>query len=108
MLNLVINTLLAVTAAQPTIPTQGLPNFGELVAFVFTWSLNILGIVVFVMIFYAGFQLFTPGGNTAKVNEAKSQMANAILGAIILLGAWIILYTINPDLVGGTFNLPKP
>lgn len=106
MLNLVINTLLA--TAQPTIPTQGLPNVGELVAFIFTWSLNILGIVVFVMIFYSGFNWFTAAGNTAKVNEAKSQITNAILGALILLGAWIILYTINRDLVGGTFNLPKP
>ena len=106
MLNLGINTLLA--AVQVTIPTQGLPNFGELVAFIFTWSLNILGIVVFVQIFYAGFIWLTPSGNTAKVNEAKEKIANAILGAIILLGAWIILYTINPDLVGGKFTLPKP
>jgi len=91
---------------RPEIPTEGLPTFGALVETIFTWSLNILGIVVFVMIFFAGFKLFTAAGNTAKLNEAKSQITNAVTGAIILLAAWIILYTINPDLVGGTFTLP--
>ena len=88
------------------IPTEGLPGFGQLIAMIFTWSLNILGIVVFVMIFFAGFKWFTAAGNTAKVNEARSQITNAITGAIILLAAWIILYTINPDLVGGELTLP--
>ena len=94
--------------SSPTIriPTEGLPGFGQLIAMIFTWSLNILGIVVFVMIFFAGFKWFTAAGNTAKVNEARSQITNAITGAIILLAAYIILYTINPDLVGGTFTLP--
>ncbi|MBI2674404.1 MAG: hypothetical protein HYX22_01565 [Candidatus Yanofskybacteria bacterium] len=90
----------------PVIPTEGLPSFGQLIATIFTWSLNILGIVVFVMIFFAGFQWFTAAGNTAKVNEAKSRITNAITGALILLAAWIILYTINPDLVGGVLTLP--
>ena len=91
---------------QPTIPTEGLADFGELVAWIFTLSLDILGIAVFVMIFYAGFNWFTAAGNTAKVNEAKGQVTNAILGALLLLAAWIILYTINPDFVGGVFTLP--
>ncbi|MEK7603929.1 MAG: hypothetical protein AAB461_02300 [Patescibacteria group bacterium] len=91
---------------QPTIPTQGLPGFGELVALIFTWSLSILGIVIFVRIFYAGFLYFTAGSNTARVNEAQEKISNAVLGAIILLGAWIILYTINPDLIGGALTLP--
>ena len=94
------------TATRPNIPTEGLPNFGQLISTIFTWSLNILGIVVFVMIFYAGFQWFTAAGNTAKVNEARDRITNAITGAIVLLAAYIILYTINPDLVGGRFTLP--
>lgn len=97
---------MSLASIQPTIPSAGLPGFGQLIGTIFTWSLNVLGIVVFVMIFYAGFKWFTAAGNTARVNEAKAQISNAILGAIILLAAWIILYTINPDLVGGTFTLP--
>ena len=90
---------------SPAIPNQGLPGFGQLISTIFTWSLSVLGIVVFVQIFYAGFKWFTAAGNTARVNEARSQITNAITGAIILLAAYIILYTVNPDLVGGRFVL---
>ena len=91
---------------SPAIPNQGLPGFGQLISTIFTWSLSVLGIVVFVQIFYAGFKWFTAAGNTARVNEARSQITNAITGAIILLAAYIILYTVNPDLVGGMLSLP--
>lgn len=93
-------------APPPRIPTEGLPDFGQLIAMIFTWSLNILGIVVFVMIFYSGFRWFTAAGNTAQVNEAREKITNAITGAIILVAAWVILYTINPDLVGSSLTFP--
>ena len=65
-----------------------------------------MGIAVFVMVFYAGFLWLTAAGNTAKVTEAKSRITNAVFGAIILLSAYLILYTINPDFVCQAFNLP--
>ncbi|MFH1654581.1 MAG: hypothetical protein ABIE74_11095 [Pseudomonadota bacterium] len=98
-------TILAATGVQP--PTQGLPtDLGQLIQQIFTWSLAVLGIAVFVMFFYAGFLWLTAAGNTARVGEARSRMTNAILGAILLLSSYLILNTINPDFVENTFNLP--
>lgn len=94
---------------QPTItpPTQGLyTNLGQLIQQIFTWSLGILGIAVFVVFFYSGFLWLTAAGNTAKTGEAKTHMTNAIFGAILLLSSYLILYTINPDFVKNTVNLP--
>ena len=107
-------TKLKVISGQPfsnpvsvSAPTQGLPtNLGTLIEQIFTWSLAVLGIAVFVMVFYAGFLWLTAAGNTAKVGDAKSRITNAVFGAIILLSAYLILYTINPDFVCQTFNLP--
>lgn len=88
-------------------PTQGLPtNLGQLIQQIFTWSLALLGIAVFVMIFYAGFLWLTAAGNTARVGEARSRITNAVFGAIILLSSYLILNTINPNFVKNTFNLP--
>lgn len=88
-------------------PTQGLPtDLGQLIQQIFTWSLGILGISVFVMFFYSGFLYLTAAGNTARTGEAKTHMTNAIFGAILLLSAYLILYTINPDFVKSTVNLP--
>jgi len=95
--------------AQPvsTPPTQGLPtDLGQLISQIFTWSLGILGISVFVMFFYSGFLWLTAAGNTSKIGEAKTHMTNAVFGAILLLSSYLILYTINPDFVKNTVNLP--
>jgi hypothetical protein len=89
------------------IPTEGLPQFGDLILAIFNWSLTLLGIIVFVMIFYGGFILFTAAGNPSKISEAKSQITNAIIGALILLASYMILTTINPDLVNSQKFLPK-
>ncbi len=94
---------------QPTItpPTQGLPtNLGQLIQQIFGWSLGILGIAVFVMIFYAGFIWLTAAGNTSRISEARGHITNAVLGAVLLLSSYLILYTINPDFVKNTVNLP--
>lgn len=92
---------------QPVPPTDGLPtNLGELIKQIFSWSLGLLGISVFIMFFYAGFLWLTAAGNTAKVGDAKSKMTNAVLGAILLLSSYLILYTINPDFVRNKVNLP--
>ena len=89
------------------VPTQGLPtDLGQLIQQIFTWSLGILGISVFVMFFYSGFLWLTAAGNTSKIGEAKTHMTNAVFGAILLLSSYLILYTINPDFVKSTVNLP--
>ena len=90
-----------------TPPTQGLPtDLGQLISQIFTWSLGILGISVFVMFFYSGFLWLTAAGNTARIGEARNHMTNAVFGAILLLSSYLILYTINPDFVKNTVNLP--
>ena len=92
---------------SPVVPSEGLPtDLGQLIQQIFLWSLGVLGISIFVIMFYAGFMMLTAAGNTSKWNDAKSKMTNAILGAILLLSAYLILYTINPDFVKSTFNLP--
>ena len=92
---------------SPTAPTEGLPvGLGKLIEQIFTWSLSILGISVFVMFFYSGFLWLTAAGNTSRIGEAKTHMTNAVFGTILLLSAYLILYTINPDFIRGTFNLP--
>lgn len=96
-------------SAQPVFnpPTQGLPtDLGQLIQQIFMWSLSILGISVFIMFFYSGFLWLTAAGNTSKIGEAKTHMTNAVFGAILLLSSYLILYTINPDFVENTVNLP--
>ncbi|MEK9157933.1 MAG: pilin, partial [Patescibacteria group bacterium] len=88
------------------IPSEGLPtDLGQLIEAIFNWALTIIGFVIFVRFFYAGFKWFTAAGSAPAISEARSMMWNAVYGAIVLFSAYLILNTINPDLVHNTFNL---
>lgn len=52
-----------------------------------------------VIIVYAGIIYASSGDNASKQKEAKTQITQAIFGLAILLASFLILNTINPDLV---------
>ena len=92
---------------NPQVPTEGLPtDLGSLIETIFQWSISLVGIAVFASFFYAGLEWFFARGNSVTIGKAKTRMNNALLGALLLFSAYIILYTINPDLVEGRFTLP--
>jgi len=82
-------------------------NFQELISFFFNYSIILIGIAVFIVILWAGFLWVTSAANPANISRAKGMIFNAVIGAVLLLSSYVILYTINPELVGGTFKLPR-
>jgi hypothetical protein len=59
---------------------------GNIVKFV----LSFLAIVFVILIIYSGFKWMTAGGDSKKVDEAKSVMKNAIIGLIIVMCSYAI------------------
>lgn len=51
------------------------------------------------MLSIGGFMYLTSAGNTAAMGSAKEVITDSIIGLVIALCAWLILYVINPDLV---------
>lgn len=89
------------------VPDDGLPtDLGQLIEAIFNWSLGLIGLVIFARFFWAGLKWFSAGGNPGPIREAQTIMWNAVYGAVILFSAYLILNTINPDLVRSTFTLP--
>jgi len=52
--------------------------------------LSLLGIILLILIIYAGFLWMTAGGEADKTKKAKDIMINAVIGLIILLAAYAI------------------
>ena len=52
-------------------------------------------VVVVVMIIYSGFLFVTAQGNENKLTDAKKAITHAIIGALILLGSWVIANSIK-------------
>lgn len=56
-------------------------------------------VVAVLMVMYAGFLFVTARGDTGQIKKAKDALLWAIIGAAILLGAWVITEAIQ-----GTIN----
>lgn len=95
--------------AAVSLPTigggQDLPAF---ISSIYSFTLTVVGVAVFIQIVRAGFMWLTAAGNVGKAAGAKSMMTNAVIGAILLFAAYMILFVINPDLVKNTFNFTIP
>jgi len=85
-------------------PAEGIP---ELIAFVYLIGLWLVGIAVFVQITGGGVRWLLSAGKPGEIEKAKAQILNAIFGLILLLSSYVILNTINPDLINGVF-VTKP
>lgn len=67
--------------------------------YAFSFFLMIAGIVVFGILIYAGFRYVTSAGDPGKMSDAKNQVFSAILGAVVLFSSFLLLNTINPQLI---------
>ena len=91
----------------PNIPASGLPVGQELpsyISYLFIFSLGLVTILALTQMIIGGITYILAAGNAAKVEDAKDMIYQALLGLGILLVSYLLLRTINPDLV----NLRNP
>ncbi len=86
----------SVEGYAPTETTTQIPDY---VKYIFNFAIFASGVIALVVLVLAGFQWFTSAGNLEKTKEAKDRISAAILGLAILFGSYLILTTINPNLV---------
>jgi hypothetical protein len=60
---------------------------------IFVWGLGIVGALAVASIAYGGFRYMV-----GDVQNGKDIIYSALLGLLLLMATWLILYTINPDL----------
>jgi hypothetical protein len=76
--------------------TDCLPDYiKQIIGFGFA----VIGILAMFMLCIGAYQYLMAAGNIGSVEKAKDTIASALLGLVLGLTAWIILYKINPDLV---------
>ncbi len=62
-------------------------------------ALIVVTLSAVLMLSIGGFMYLTSAGNTSAMGTAKGIIYDSIIGLVIALSAWLILYIINPDLV---------
>jgi uncharacterized membrane protein YgcG len=78
---------------------------GAFIADFYQYALVIGGILAFGVIVYGGIRYMTSAGNPSGQGDAKEWIQAAIMGILLLAGAYFILKVINPNLVN--LNLPS-
>ena len=80
--------------------TTYIPNMFRLV-------MGIAGVLAFIMITYGGF-IYATSDAIQEKGEGRGYIENAVYGLILVLGAVVLLNTINPKIMNFDILLPKP
>ncbi|MBP9716161.1 MAG: M15 family metallopeptidase [Candidatus Pacebacteria bacterium] len=81
--------------------TKQLGDYINLIVKIF---LGICGALAVIMIVIYGIQWMGSESIFAKT-ESKQKIGGALMGLVLALGSWMLLNTINPDLLGGELNI---
>ena len=81
-----------------------LPNFLQ---YIFNVGIAIVGMAALLMMTIGGITYIMSAGNQATAGSAKKMIRDAALGLMLAFFSWLILFVINPDLVGISENLEK-
>lgn len=85
---------------------QETSKLGEYIPAVITLTIGIAAVLAFIMITFGGVRYATSDAITGK-EEGKKHIEEALWGLVLVIGAYAILNTLNPNLLKFNFNL-KP
>ena len=77
-------------------------NFDNLIATInsiINWIISIAGVIFTISCIYGGFLYMTSGENPGNKAKAKSVITTTLVGFVIILVSWLIVYTILNTLV---------
>lgn len=86
---------------SPTTKPENLPteiSFGALLIAVINWFLGLVGLLAVLMLIYGGFRYLTSGGNEESTTKAKNTIIYAIIGIVIVILSYAIVFTITDAL----------
>jgi hypothetical protein len=64
----------------------------------YTFALMIGGVLAFAAITYGGVKYTLAAGNPSGQGEGKEWVKGALYGLLLLVGAYLVLHTVNPDI----------
>src|SRR3989344_3094052 len=73
---------------------------------VFKLAIGIAAVFAVLMIVIGGFQYMSTDALQGK-EDGKNRIWNAVKGLFLIIGAWLILWTINPALLNLNFKIDK-
>lgn len=85
----------------PLLGIECISEYGEYIAAIYNVSIAVVGIISVIMIMVGGFMYIGIGITPTpdNIGSAKKIIANALVGLLLVLTSWLILQTVNPELL---------
>jgi hypothetical protein len=75
------------------------PLLSDYVRYIFNFVVGISGLIAFGVIVFGGIRYLTSAGNPTTMADAQNQIFSALIGLLVILGSYLLLTTINPQLI---------
>lgn len=75
------------------------PFLGQYIAAVYRYAVTAASVIAVIVIIFSGFQWTISAGSQDVIGAAKKRIVNAVIGLVLAIGSYTILYAINPELV---------
>ncbi|HPT08466.1 MAG TPA: pilin [bacterium] len=87
------------TEGASTTVTTSTAFIGEYIKAIYNYLLAIVGLLAAIVLMVSGIIWLTAAGNSERISQAKSWMMGSLTGLILALSSFLLLKTINPNLV---------
>ena len=106
-----IKTVKTIVASATALALSALPAFAEtappgvptdirdLIGSVLTFIYSIAGVIALVLLVLGGIQYMSSGGDKVAVEQARGRITSAIVGLVIVFGAWLVINKLIIDTV---------
>ncbi len=74
-------------------------DLGEYISYAYKWMLGAGTTIAIVFLMVAGLRWTLGGANAEQIGKAKKTVTNAVIGLVLLMLTYIILLTVNPQLL---------
>lgn len=95
-----------VLAPLPGVPSDTTTTLQEYVPAIFKLAIGLSAVTAVLMIVIGGFQYMSTDA-IQKKSEGKERIKNAVFGLVLVIGAWLILNEINPNLLNLNLNIKE-
>lgn len=75
-----------------------IPWIGQYISGIYNYGIGIAGILAAIILMTGGVLWLISAGDASKITQAKELITGSVIGLIILMTSYLLLYTVNPEL----------
>jgi len=88
-------------------PTGTIQDINQLISGAITLIFLVAGLTAFVFLLLGGIKWITSGGDSGKVEEARGQIVQALIGLLVVLASWGLVWLMQ-EVTGACFGIGCP